>query len=350
MSSLYQRIDLMVKLGQFLQEESEELSAIKAHAHRENGWFTENYINLSLENIVNQFLQKSLLEQWLNNYPLIIRNAEVAQTKTVGIVMAGNLPLVGFHDFLSVYLAGFKINIKLSSKDQVLWKLIIKKLQEWDATFEETVAVKEMLKNCDAYIATGNNNSANFFEQYFSKYPNIIRKNRTSVAVLTGKETPAELLALENSISTYFGLGCRNISKIFVPENYDFENLIAAFSHYNWHRDHNKFKNNYDFQLAMFLLNKVPYMATYSMLLVENDQPFAPISVLNYGCYATINDISEALSKTDELQCIETNEALKATLQNLTNVPVIAFGESQQPSLMDYADNVDTLQFLSSLY
>lgn len=350
MSSLYQRIDLMVQLGQFLQEESEELSYTIALAHRENGWFTENYVKLSLNNICAHFLQKTKIEEWLNNYPLVMINAETTQAKTVGIVMAGNLPLVGFHDFLSVYLAGFQMKIKLSSKDQALWKLIFKKLQEWDASFATTITLSEMLKNCDAYIATGNNNSAQFFEQYFSKYPNIIRKNRTSVAVLTGKETDEELLALENSISTYFGLGCRNISKIFVPEGYEFEKLIAAFSHYNWHRDHNKFKNNYDFQLAMFLLNKVAYMATDSMLLVENEQPFAPISVLNYSYYSNLSDLNTDLNKDEELQCIETSAQNLTTLKSQTNVPVIPFGKSQSPSLSDYADNVDTMQFLSSLY
>lgn len=350
MSSLYKRIDLMVKLGQFLQEESEDLSYTKALSHRENGWFTENYVNLALTNIVQQYLQPSLLEAWLNNYPLILQNADQQQVKTVGIVMAGNIPLVGFHDFLSVYLSGFKMKIKLSSKDQVLWKLIFKKLQEWDPVFNEVVDISEMLKNCDAYIATGNNNSANFFEQYFSKYPNIIRKNRTSVAVLTGQETTEELLQLEHSISTYFGLGCRNISKIFVPQGYDFEKLIAAFSHYNWHRDHNKFKNNYDFQLAMYLLNNVQYMATDSMLLAENDQPFAAISVLNYAYYERLEDLGPTLNKSDELQCIEVATSLQKELQQMTSIPVLSLGQSQSPNLSDYADNVDTMHFLSTLY
>lgn len=203
-----------------------------------------------------------------------------------------------------------------------------------------------MLKNCNAYIATGSNNSARYFEQYFKRFPHIIRRNRTSVAILDGSETQEELNALADDVCLYYGLGCRNVTKIFVPENYNFEGLIPVFNKYKTHEDHNKYKNNYDFQLAIFLLNKVLYMTNGSVLLVPGESPFAAISVLHYEVYKDKNELMEKLKTNHDLQCITVKSSEAKSSEMLA---IKAFGENQVPLLADYADGVDTMAFLSEL-
>lgn len=347
--TLAERIQLVATLPQAWSSDNTQWESTKWAAQNANAWFTLDYIELAVNNITQSFLQPELLQEWIEKYPAIIQNFDGNKEKTVGIVMAGNLPLVGFHDFLASFLAGFKVKLKLSSKDTVLWDYILQYLTKQDSRFEAIVKSWPMLKNCDAYIATGSNNSARYFEQYFAKYPHIIRKNRTSVAVLTGEESLEELAALSESMHVYFGLGCRNISKIYVPEGYNFEHFIQHTKQYEWQRDHNKYKNNYDFQLAMYILNKVQYMSNESMLFVENKEMSAPVSVVNYSYYKTLNDLKADLNKEDELQCIEVNAKDIANLQQMTTVPVIALGQSQKPLLTDYADNVDTMAFLATL-
>ena len=339
-----ERISLMVKLGQYFRHNNEEWQNVVQQAERMNGWFTQEFLALAVKNITDEFLQEDKIKQWLRQYPEL--NEASTKDSAVGLVMAGNIPLVGFHDFLCIYLAGFKLRIKLSSKDTVLWQHIIALLGTWDSNFPEQVSISEMLKNCDAYIATGSNNSARYFEQYFKKYPHIIRKNRTSVAVLDGNETVEELEALADDVCTYFGLGCRNITKIFVPENYRFEGLLSALNKYKHHRDHNKYRNNYDFQLAIFLLNQVPYMTNDSVLLVPSESPFAAISVLHYGFYTDKDSLLQSLIQDDDLQCITTHTAVPAG--NLAT-SVKAFGRNQCPGLNDYADGIDTMKFLAGL-
>jgi hypothetical protein len=344
MSLSEERISLMVRLGQYFSDNNEEWQNVVERAQRMNGWFTEEFLNLAIKNITSAFLQEDKLKHWLAQYPLLNKGSN--HDTTIGLVMAGNIPLVGFHDFLCVYIAGFNLRIKLSSKDTVLWEHIIKLLSSWDTNFAEKVSISEMLKDCDAYIATGSNNSARYFEQYFKKYPHIIRKNRTSVAVLDGTETTEELEALADDVCTYFGLGCRNVTKIFVPENYQFEALLAAFNKYKHHRDHNKYRNNYDFQLAIFLLNKVQYMTNDSVLVVPAESPFAAISVLHYGIYNDKEILLQSLSQNDDLQCITTHIPVSA---NYTAAAIRPFGQNQTPGLNDYADGVDTMKFLSGL-
>lgn len=343
---LQERIALMVRLGKYFSDSSEEWQNVVALAERQNGWFTQEFIELAVSNITREFLQQDKLEQWIQQYPQ--RQPQVAGNKTpvVGLVMAGNIPLVGFHDFLCIYMSGLRMKIKLSSKDQVLWKHIIQLLGEWSKDFKERVSIEEMLKDCDAYIATGSNNSARYFEQYFAKYPSIIRKNRTSVAILDGLETKEDLSFLADDICSYYGLGCRNVTKIYVPEDYRFEELLPFFNKYKHHADHNKYRNNYDFQLAIFLLNKVMYMTNDSLLVVPNESPFAAISVLHYESYTDKEVLLATLSKDERLQCITTNNT--ATI-NGSIVETKKFGENQVPGLNDYADGVDTMQFLSSL-
>jgi len=328
---LQNRIELLLKLSDYLQNNNQELQSIKERAYYENGWFVPEFVDLAMHNIITQFLQKDKLESWIKHYRL----DDHIGGKNIGIVMAGNIPLVGFNDFLCVFISGHKQTIKLSSKDSVLIKHFVEKMKEWNEDCETLIQFAEMLKGCDAYIATGSSNSGRYFEQYFGKYPNIIRRNRTSVAVLTGNETTEELEKLADDVHIYFGLGCRNVTKIFIPKETDFVAILRAFDKYTYFSDHNKYKNNYDFQLSLALLNNIYYMTNEATLLIENEQIFSAISQLNYSFYNKIDDLNVLKNNTD-IQCI--------VGQNF-----IPFGKAQQPSLFDYADGVDTMEFLLGL-
>ncbi len=340
MTPLRHRIALMAKLGEYISGDSENLYNTIEAAYNANAWFTPEYTRLAMNTLANTMLKEHLILDWVARYPATA--AESIQAKTVGIVMAGNIPLVGFHDFLCAYISGHNIKIKLSSKDTVLWKHLLEQLATWDAEFGQQVEIAEMLKNCDAYIATGSNNSARYFEYYFKKYPHIIRKNRSSVAILDGEESEQELAALAQDINLYFGLGCRNVTKLYVPKNYNFESLLTACNAYISHIDHNKFKNNYDYQLALFLLNKQYYMTNGHLLLVESEQIFSPISVVHYEYYDDKKEVLKRLAHDEQIQCIaaSTREESQGTTP---------FGNNQQPGLCDYADGVDTMAFLAQL-
>ena len=277
-------------------------------------------------------MEKEKLEQWALHYHL----DDNVGGKNIGIVMAGNIPLVGFHDFLCVFISGHKQTIKLSSKDDILLKHLVEKMMEWEPALIQYIEFAELLKGCDAYIATGSNNSARYFTQYFSKYPNIIRRNRTAVAILTGAETTQELDLLSDDVHQYFGLGCRNVTKLFVPVGYNFVPLLRAFDKYKYFEDHHKFKNNYDYQLSIALLNNIYYMTNGSALLLENDATFSAISQLNYSFYEDEKNVFDILKDNDDIQCICGSMG-------------IPFGMAQKPSLMEYADGVDTMQFLLTL-
>ena len=327
--NLQARINLMVQLGHYLKQNDPEWQEIKQQAAYKNGWFTTEFVNKACDEIATQFLDEKLLRNWVAHYRL----DDAIQPKNIGIVMAGNIPLVGFHDFLTVFISGHQQTIKLSSKDDVLLKFLIKKLYSLNITIQNDVSIAENLKGCDAYIATGSNNTARYFEQYFAKYPHIIRKNRTSVAVLNGLETEADLLELSHDIHLYFGLGCRNVSKIFVPADYNFEPLIKSFKAYDYFADHHKYKNNYDYQLSIVLLNHQYYMTNGATLLTQNEETFSPISHVFYDSYSDLSKLSNDLKQNDDIQCIIGEGGLP-------------FGTAQHPGLFSYADGVDTLQFL----
>ena len=322
----------MCTVGDWLRSDAEDWSRAIENAHRANGWFTPEFIELATANVATQFLTKEKLDSWVVHYNI----DDNIVAKNIGIVMAGNIPLVGFHDFLAVFVCGHRQTIKSSSKDDVLLKCIVDKMIMLEPEVAAYVSFQETLKGCDAYIATGSNNSARYFEQYFSKYPHIIRRNRTSVAILSGKETAEQLEKLADDVYLYFGLGCRSVSKIFVPEGYDFVPLIKAFDKYKYLADHNKYKNNYDYQLSIILLNNIYYMTNGSILLTENKGLFSPISHLYYEYYNNLPLLKEKLASNDDLQCIAGSS-------------FINFGESQSPGLFQYADGVDTMQFLLSL-
>lgn len=316
-----------------MQAKDDDWQQAKHKAYLENQWFIPEFIELSVNNTAQNFLQPQQLDLLIKQYQVPEQNPE---PKKVGIVMAGNIPLVGFHDLLCVFLSGHYAMVKPSSKDEVLLKHLLKKLTEWDQQVEQFINLSAMIKNCDAYIATGSNNSWRYFDYYFAKYPNIIRKNRTSVAILTGKEAAGELEKLADDVYQYFGLGCRNVTKIFVPKNYDFVPLLDAFKKYDHLIDHHKYKNNYDYNLAIHILNNQYYMTNGSIILVENESPFSPISQLHYEYYSNENDVREKLKNDLNIQCIVSKND-------------IDFGGAQCPDICDYADGVDTMQFLQHL-
>ena len=322
-----QKIGLLCKLGKYMGSNGLAWMDAQDRAVNANAWFTPTHVAIAVDNIVNEFLQKDKLEQWIANYQL------PEQAKTIGIVMAGNIPLVGFHDFLCGFVSGHKLLIKQSSKDDVLLKHIIARLTEWEPTVAQQVQIAEKLNNCDAYIATGSNNTARYFEQYFGKYPHIIRKNRTSVAVLDSTETDEELSMLADDVYLYYGLGCRNVTQVCVPRDYDFARLLQIFNKHNEYADLNKYKNNYDYHLAIYLLNRVPYMSNDSLLMVENDLPFSAVSVLHYKFYDNMEELIEQLTNNEDIQAI-------------IGEGFISFGDSQKPALSEYADGVDTMAFL----
>jgi len=326
------RIDLLVRLGDYILENGTEWQALKQEASIENPWFIPEFVELATTSIAKEFLKRAKLESWAQQYKI---PSSQQKPKTVGIVMAGNIPLVGFHDFVSTFISGHKQMIKLSSKDQVLIKHLSGKLGEWQPEAKEFVTFSELLKGCDAYVATGSNNSARYFDYYFGKYAHIIRRNRTSVAVLTGKETEQQLEKLADDIYQYFGLGCRNVTKIYVPRDYDFTGLLDVFNKYDYLINNNKYKNNYDYQLALLILNKKYYMTNGSILLAENKSLFSPISTLHYEFYDEQPDLSIGEVK-EQVQCVVGRNGIE-------------FGLAQQPGLCDYADSADTLKFLLSL-
>ncbi|MGN6532359.1 MAG: acyl-CoA reductase [Ginsengibacter sp.] len=330
--NLAERITLMVKLGEYLMQDSDELKTVKQKAFEKNKWFTEEFINFSFKNIFTHYLNREKLESWIHHYHI----DDNIRPQKIGIVMAGNIPLVGFHGFLCVFITGHHQAIKLSEKDDVLLKHLIEKLTAWNPQVSNIAHVASLLKDCDAYIATGSNNSARYFHHYFGKYPSIIRNNKTSVAVLSGNETLSQLTSLSDDIFLYFGLGCRNVSKLFVPERYDFEKLINAFKKYSYFSDITKYRNNYDYNLALFIMNHKFYMANDCIILSENESVFSPVSVLHYSFYKNEKKLFDELNQNENIQCIVGEE----------NIP---FGKSQEPGLFDYADRIDTMQFLLSL-
>jgi hypothetical protein len=330
--NLQERIDLLVELGVWMQRDDPEWEAAKRKANLENSWFVRPFIDLAVSNIANGFLTRNALESFIFTYDL---PAENTSPKKVGLVPAGNIPLVGFHDIMCIFLTGHYAWIKPSSKDEALIKAIVEKINNISPKASAYFTLSERLNNCDAYIATGSNNTSRYFEYYFGKYPHIIRRNRTSAAILTGNESDSELEKLADDICQYFGMGCRNVTKIYVPENYDFLRLLPALNKYDWLADHHKYKNNYDHNLALHILNNKFYMTNGSVLLVEAPALFSPISEVHYEFYADIKQVESQLSQNDDLQC-------------LVGRAYTPFGQAQCPAISTFADGVDTIRFLMS--
>lgn len=314
----------------------EEIAYTLSDAEAYNNWFTKENVFFALDNWTEALTSESL-NQWTSNHPT------ASTPKNIGIIMAGNLPLVGFHDLLSVVVSGHNALIKLSSKDTILMKFVIKFLYQIDAEFEQIIQVIDRLKDFDAVIATGSNNSARYFEQYFSKVPHIIRKNRTSIAVLNGTESEEELKGLGEDIFRYFGLGCRNITKIYFKSEEQipsfFENIITWGGIIN----HSKYANNYDYNRAIYLLGNEEFLDNNFVLLKKDTNLHSPIAVINFEIYTDLDEVKNYInSNEDQIQCVVGHD-LKA------NPNYVAFGHTQTPSLTDYADNIDTLDFLSKI-
>ncbi len=326
--------------GKDLSLQAAELYKLISTSKNYNGWFTENFVQYMIEAIGNS-LQKNKLEQWIQPYQDKLQ--KVNFPKTIGVVMAGNVPAVGFHDMLCVLISGNRLLAKLSSDDNRLIPAIVNLLNAIEPGLEGMCSFTEnRLSEFEAVIATGSNNTARYFEYYFGKFNHIIRKNRNGVAVLSGSESEKDLNGLCSDIFTYYGLGCRNVSKLLLPAGYDFTRLLEAISKHENITNNHKYFNNYEYNKAIFLVNGTPHFDSGKLLLVEDERIASPVSVLNYQFY---NDDSElpdyAKVNAAEIQCVISNsQILKSKVQ---------FGKSQQPELWDYADGVDTLSFLLSL-
>ncbi|WP_400073394.1 acyl-CoA reductase [Zobellia russellii] len=332
-----------VKLGHFLREFvtletpndewSQKLEEAIALSKHKNGWFTRENVIHALESW-GQLLTEEKLSDWLKPYDL-----DKNKPKKVALIMAGNIPLVGFHDFMSVLITGNKVLAKLSSNDNALILFIKDYLISIEPLLKDTIEISDgKMEGFDAVIATGSNNTSRYFEHYFSKVPNIIRKNRNSIAVLTGRESKEQINALGEDIFRYYGLGCRSVSKVFVPENYDFATLFEAVYSYHPIIEHVKYANNYDYNKAVYLMSEFKILDNGFLILKEDKSYSSPIASLFYERYDSLDNLKERLSQdTNELQCIVGEGIIDSE---------IAFGNTQQPSLTDYADNVDTVDFL----
>jgi hypothetical protein len=341
---------VFVELGKFLSQFSEETSARKATvlnnnlffddfikliklSQSHNGWYTPEQVYFSIQSWAKALTEENL-DKWLSPY-----NIDSKNSKKVALILAGNIPLVGFHDFLSVLITGNSVLVKTSSNDQHLLPFLAKYIISIAPAFAEKITfVEGKLENFDSVIATGSNNTARYFEYYFKDKPSIIRKSRNSVAVLNGTETKEQLSALGEDIFRYFGLGCRNVSKLFVPKGYTFDAFFEAIFEYQEVIHYEKYANNYDYNKAVFLMSNYKLLDNGFLTLKEDKSHASPISSVFYEFYDNINDLQTRLSsESEQLQCVVSAKLIENS---------IPFGQTQQPNLWDYADNVDTISFL----
>jgi hypothetical protein len=330
-----ERIKAFVQLGEYIKTLPEEKFKTLAESIRiENQWFTEGNLRMTVSGIL-KFLDEKNLRRWLSGYSFCERNP-----KLIAIIMAGNIPAVGFHDLMCVLLNGDSALIKLSSKDTILIKFLAEKLIEINSDFGSNIQYADQLKGFDAVIATGSDNTSRYFEYYFGKYPHIIRKNRTSVALMDGTENEKDFTQLGTDVFSYFGLGCRNVSKLFVPSGFDFIPLLKSWELFQDIEYHHKYHNNYHYQKSIFLVSQMPFLDNGFVLLQESERLVSPIAVVYYQYYTTLEELQGKLSSMrDKLQCIMGN----------FSPATIRFGDAQFPELTDYADGVDVLGFLNAL-
>jgi hypothetical protein len=336
---LTERIKTFSALGEYLRsalnvnsgKHFERLNLLIVNQYLHNPWFTPENVRTAVRSIAEELTEENLVK-WTSNYPQI---KDEIKPILVAVIMAGNIPLVGFHDFISVLISGNNILAKTSSKDSDLIIYIADILCGINPGFRKRIEFTAgTLNGFDAVIATGSNNSSRYFEYYFGKYPNIIRKNRNSIAILEGDESAAELEALGTDIFSYFGLGCRNVSKIYIPENYDITSLAKRWESYSGCINNQKYANNYDFNKAVFLVNKETFYDTGFLLMKEDSNFASPVSVLHYEKYKSQNVVKHQTELLEEeIQCIVSRK----------NIP---FGKAQTPHLWEYADGIDTIEFL----
>ncbi len=336
---LSDRISAFIRLGNLLSDlEGDEKFALFQQAQNQNAWFTPQSLDQALKGI-QVLLDAEALEKWVANYSF----SETGQPQQIGLMLAGNIPGVGFHDILAVLIAGHSACMKLSSQDTALPLWLLRQLKDIEPRFSERIFIEELLKNKQAYFATGSDNSARYFNYYFGKYPHLIRSNRTSMAILQGDESLADLQALGHDIFDYFGLGCRNVSKVFVKNQAQLMQLLDAIQPFDWVANHHKYFNNYEYNKSIYLVNGTPHLDNGFLLLKESVDLVSPIGVLFYEVYEDEAALQSKLSAlASQIQCIVGHSSL--------GIPgIIPFGQTQCPAPWDYADGVDTLQFLSGL-
>ena len=331
-----QNINNLVRLGELLSK-TEQFNDIFDKAEQQNSWFTRANVIFAFKSW-SEALSENNVQQWLSQYQL----PQTTSPKKILIIMAGNLPLVGFHDLLCVLVAGHKAIVKLSSDDGVLLPYLIKQMKAFAPEWAEAVTfTDDKVTEYDAVIATGSDNTARYFEYYFGKKPHIIRKNRHSVAVLTGEETPEELQDLGKDIFLYYGLGCRSVSKLFVPQGYDFNLLFQAIYPYKDIIEEQKYANNYDYNKAVYLMSLYKLLENGFLLLKEDEHYGSPIATLFYEYYTNKEALKKKLATDREkIQCVVGHNFIDGE---------IPFGQTQTPKLWDYADGVNTLTFLLNL-
>ncbi|MDD4603302.1 MAG: acyl-CoA reductase [Bacteroidales bacterium] len=344
---LNDRIESIIGLGELLRGYQKNpdnpqyklIDEASRQAFVENPWFTPDHIQYALK-AWGDSLQQNQLEQWLNPYlqDLLIQK----KSKTVGLIMAGNIPVVGLHDFLTVLISGHRVCAKLSSSDQRLIPALTTMLINIQPGWKEQIEfINGKLNNFDTIIATGSNNTSRYFEYYFGKYPHIIRKGRNSIAVLTGEEDGFTLRGLASDIMLYFGMGCRSVSKIYVPKGYDFSKLEQALVPFARYANHNKYFNNYTYYKTVLMLNNTPFIDNGFLSLVENSDLASPVSLLHYQFYNQVEEIIPQISRMkDSIQCIVSTLSMP--------FPTVLPGMAQTPALWDYADGKDTMKFLLS--
>jgi hypothetical protein len=325
------------KLSAFMTEPGAEFSSLMERSLNHNAWFTLEEVQravLSLSNMLNN----TDLNKWFQS--IVISETP----RKVGLILAGNIPLVGFHDVISVLATGNIALIKLSSSDDKLLPALLEQLVIFEPAFAAHIEYTERLKDFEAIIATGSNNSSRYFDYYFGKVPNIIRKNRNSVAVLTGDESPESIRLLGHDIFDYFGLGCRNVSKIFIPEDYDIKNFFEPLEVFQPIINHFKYNNNYDYNNSIYLVNSVNHYDNGFLLLKEDTGLSSPLAVMYYERYEDLATVKASLqAEKENIQCVVSETPLEL------ESPQLRFGQSQSPRLWDYADNVNTIEFLNSL-
>ncbi len=301
-----------------------------------NGWYTPEQVYFAVQSWVEALTEENL-NQWLSRY-----NLSEVKPKNVGLILAGNIPLVGFHDFLSVLVAGHKAIVKTSSNDQKLLPFLAKYLFAVCPDWQQNITfVEGKLENFDAVIATGSNNTARYFDYYFKNKPSIIRKSRNSVAVLDGSESKEQMVALGEDIFRYFGLGCRNVSKLFIPKDYNFDLFFNGMFPYQDVIQYEKYANNYDYNKAVFLMSNFKLLDNEFLTIKEDPGYASPISSVFYEYYDNLSQVQAKLENDrEQIQCIVSNGLIESS---------VAFGQTQKPALWDYADNVDTIQFLAGL-
>ena len=331
-----QRLEAFVELGKILGSPDQQLTELIKSAQQYNAWFTTESTANAVSAIA-EMLNERKLAQWMGTY-----NLSEDGPYAIGLILAGNIPLVGLHDILCVLITGNKALIKLSSQDYKLIPYILQKLVEIQPNFKDQFEYIERLTDFDAVIATGSNNSSRYFEYYFSKVPHVIRKNRNSIAILNGHETSEELRSFGHDIFDYFGLGCRNVSKIYVPSGYDFKNLFEGIEGFKPVIDHHKYNNNYDYNKSIFLVNLDKHLDNGFLLVKEDPRLASPLAVLYYQEYNDVHMLEkELLNCADQIQCIVSATKLE--------IATVGLGESQKPELWDYADGLDTVAFLNSI-